>query len=127
MNRKILFGLLALTLMTILLSACRVIDADTIPKNPAAHMGSAQFLLPEIDIQKGQKLDLVDDVAVPHTIKNGTWNSSTPDTTQEAGAPSVNLNFTGGDRSTIGPFNQAGTFKIYCTIHGGMKLTIVVK
>jgi plastocyanin len=127
MNRKILFGLLAFTLMTVLFSACRVIDADSIPKNPAVHMGSASFLVPSVTIKKGDKLDLIDDVAVSHVIKNGTWNGATPVNATEPGAPTVNLSFTGSDTQTIGPFNQAGTFDIYCTIHGGMKLSIIVQ
>lgn len=127
MNRKILFGLLAFTLMTVLFSACRVIDADTIPKNPAVHMGAASFLVPSITIAKGDKLDLVDDVAVTHIIKNGTWNGATPDSMIEPGAPTVNLTFNGGDTQTIGPFNQSGTFNLYCTIHGSMKVSIIVK
>ena len=113
--------------MTVLFSACRVIDADTVPKNPAVHMGTASFLVPSITIAKGRKLDLVDDVAVSHIIKNGTWNGATPDSTIEPGAPTVNLTFTGSDTQTIGPFNQSGTFNLYCTIHGSMKVSIIVK
>lgn len=90
-------------------------------------MGAAQFIETEIQIQKGQKLDLIDTVSAPHVVKNGTWNGSTPDPAKEAGAPDVNVNFVGSDKSAIGPFNQAGTFKIYCTIHGGMKLSVIVK
>ncbi|GCE16608.1 cupredoxin domain-containing protein [Dictyobacter kobayashii] len=127
MNKKILFGLLALSLITVLFSACRVIDANSIPKNVAAHMGASSFIETEVTVPKGQKLDLIDNVAAPHVIKNGTWNGSTPDPTKEAGAPDVNVNFTGGDKATIGPFNTAGTFKLYCTIHGGMKLSVIVK
>ena len=113
--------------MTVLFSACRVIDAASIPKNPAVHMGSASFLVPSVTIKKGDKLDLVDDVAVTHIIKNGTWNGATPVTAAEPGAPTVNLSFVGSDTMAIGPFNQAGTYKIYCTIHGGMKVSVVVQ
>lgn len=127
MNKKILFGLLALSLITVLFSACRVIDANSIPKNVAAHMGASTFIETEVTVPKGQKLDIIDNVAAPHIIKNGTWNGSTPETAKEPGAPDVNLSFTGGDKMTVGPFNTAGTFKLYCTIHGGMKITVIVK
>jgi plastocyanin len=127
MNKKILLGLLAFTLMTLLFSACRVIDANTIPKNQAVHMGAAAFLVKSVDVKKGEKLDLVDDVAVGHIIKNGTWDGATQKPMTEPGAPSVDLTFNGSDKQTIGPFNQAGTFNIYCTIHGGMQVAIIVK
>ncbi|GLV56420.1 hypothetical protein KDH_32610 [Dictyobacter sp. S3.2.2.5] len=90
-------------------------------------MGASTFIETEVTVPKGQKLDLIDNVAAPHVIKNGTWNGSTPDPTTESGAPTVSANFTGGDKQTVGPFNTAGTFKLYCTIHGGMKLTVIVK
>ena len=28
---------------------------------------------------------------------------------------------------TIGPFNTAGTFHLYCTVHQGMNLTVIVQ
>ncbi|GCE03022.1 hypothetical protein KDAU_03510 [Dictyobacter aurantiacus] len=90
-------------------------------------MGASTFIESEVTVPKGQKLDLIDNVAAPHVIKNGTWNGSTPDPTTEPGAPTVNASFTGNDKQTVGPFNTAGTFKLYCTIHGGMKITIIVK
>ncbi|GCE24741.1 hypothetical protein KDA_02250 [Dictyobacter alpinus] len=127
MNKKILFGLLALTLMTVLFSACRVIDANSIPKNVTAHMGAATFIQTQVEVPKGQKLDLVDDVSAGHVIKNGTWKGSKADETKEQGAPDVNSTFTGNDKISVGPFNTAGTFQLYCTIHGGMNLTVVVK
>jgi plastocyanin len=126
MNKKILLGLLAFTLMTLLFSACRVIDADTIPQNPAVHMGAAAFLVKTVPIHKGDKLDLVDDVAVGHVIKNGTWDGATQKPMAEPGAPSVDLTFNGSDKQTIGPFNQTGKFNLYCTIHGGMQIEIDV-
>jgi len=47
---------------------------------------------------------------------------------QETGAPTVsNLMFsTAGQSRVIGPFNTAGTFHLYCSIHTGMNLTITV-
>lgn len=92
------------------------------------HMGQTNFLVPSTTIPKGSMLTLIDDVAVPHIIQNGTWDASgTPKPAKEAGAPTVNQSFSGSDTHTIGPFSTAGTFHIYCTIHTNMNLTITVK
>ncbi len=48
---------------------------------------------------------------------------------QENGAPVVNnMQFSGSDGSqTIGPFNTIGTFHLYCSVHPGMNLTVIVQ
>ncbi|GAC1690582.1 MAG: hypothetical protein NVS9B9_12700 [Ktedonobacteraceae bacterium] len=67
----------------------------------------------------------MDDVAVQHIIVNGTWKGSQQDPKQEPGAPKVNVNIAGGS-SPVGPFTQAGTFNLYCTIHAGMQIKVIV-
>jgi len=91
------------------------------------HLTAANFAVPSVTIAKGSTLTLVDDVAVIHIIKNGSWVNGSPVPKQESGAPTVNVTFNGNDTHQIGPFNTAGTFHIYCTIHPGMNLTIIVK
>jgi plastocyanin len=92
------------------------------------HMGASNFLVSTITIPKGSKLTLINDVAVPHILLNGTYDANgTPKPSKEPGAPDVNVNFSGSDTHAIGPFTSAGTFKIYCTIHVNMNLTITVK
>ena len=92
------------------------------------HMGTTNFLVSSITIPKGSKLTLVDDVQVPHIIQNGSWDASgTAKPANEAGAPTVNDNFSGGDTKDIGPFTTAGTYHLFCTIHTGMNLTVTVK
>jgi plastocyanin len=92
------------------------------------HMGTTNFLVSSISIPKGSKLTLVDDVQVPHIIQNGSWDASgTAKPAKEAGAPTVNDTFSGGDTKDIGPFTTAGTYHLYCTIHTGMNLTVTVK
>jgi plastocyanin len=92
------------------------------------HMSAANFLVSTITIPKGSKLTLVDDVAVPHIIMNGTYDANgTPLPGKKPGAPEVNVNFAGSDTHDIGPFTTAGTFNIYCTIHVKMALTIKVQ
>lgn len=127
MHKKIFFGLMCFALLTILFSACRVIDASTIPQNPKVYMGTAQFLVPTVTIKKGQKLDLVNQAAAEHKILNGTWKGSTQDKMKEAGAPDATIDILGNAKGSIGPFTTAGTFQIYCYVHQGMNLTVVVQ
>ena len=93
------------------------------------HMGNTNFLVSTTTIAKGSKLTLVDDVAVPHIIKNGTWDASgAQKLVKEPGAPTVDLTFsTAGESHDIGPFTTAGTFHLLCTIHTNMNLTVIVK
>ena len=92
------------------------------------HLGQTNFLVSSISISKGSKLTLIDDVSVPHIIKNGSWVNGAQQTTKEAGAPTVNATFnSSGESHDIGPFTTAGTYHIFCTIHLNMNLTITVK
>src|SRR5260370_7036423 len=92
------------------------------------HMGNSNFLVPSTTIPKGSKLTLIDDVAVPHIIQNGTYDANgTPKPAKEPGAPTVNVNFSASDTKDIGPFPPPGPFHLYCTIHVDMKLTVTVK
>jgi plastocyanin len=92
------------------------------------HLGPANFLVSSITIPKGSKLTLIDDAAVPHIIKNGSWVNGAQQATKESGAPTVNVTFNGsGESHDIGPFTTAGTYHIFCTIHLNMNLTITVK
>ncbi len=91
-------------------------------------MGDQNFLQPSVTISKGSNLTLVDDTATVHIIANGSWVNGSPQPMQENGAPVVNnLPFNGNDTKTIGPFNTAGTFHLYCTIHPNMNLTVIVQ
>ncbi len=59
---------------------------------------------------------------------NGTWENGTAQPTREGGAPVVkDVNIGGNSSATIGPFTTAGTFKLYCTVHAGMNLTVIVE
>ena len=89
-------------------------------------MGGANFLESSITISKGQSINLIDDVAVLHIITNGTWNGSSQVLKAEAGAPTVNVTYNGNDSSMVGPFNTSGTFKLLCTVHPNMNLTVIV-
>src|SRR5260370_40631609 len=89
------------------------------------HMGNSNFLAPSTTIPKGSKLTLIDDVAVPHIIQNGTYDANgTPKPAKEPGAPTINVNFSGSDTKNIRPFTTAGTSHVYCSINGDMALTV---
>ena len=94
----------------------------------SVHMSASNFVTPCVNITKGSKLTLVDDVQVLHIINNGMWDSSGNQvTTKEPGAPTVSgVNISGG-QTDIGPFNTAGTFHIYCSVHLNMNLVVNVK
>ena len=126
MYKKVLVGLVLFGILTTTIAACGIYDQSSVPTGPIVHMGAATFLVPSISISKGKSIDLIDDVAVAHTITNGTWNGGSMVLKAEAGAPTFNVSFTGNDSNSIGPFNTSGTFKILCTVHQGMNLTVTV-
>ena len=126
MNKKILVGFLVCSLLTAILASCAIYDEASVPKGPEVHMAGASFLVSSVNVNKGDMLNLVDDAAAQHIIKNGTWNGNTPQPKTESGAPTVDVTLNGNDSATIGPFNTAGTYQLYCTIHPGMNLTVNV-
>jgi plastocyanin len=94
---------------------------------PTVHMGAGSFLQSSVTITKGSKLMLVDDVNAVHILSNGSWQNNTPRPEREAGAPVVNNLQVNGNSVEIGPFTMAGTYHIYCSVHQGMNLTIIVE
>jgi hypothetical protein len=80
--------------------------------------------LPSVTIPKGSMLLLVDDVAVPHILSNGSWENGAPKSAKEPGAPTVTNVQVNGNSVEIGPFTTAGT---YSTVHQGMNLTVIVQ
>ena len=131
--KKIFTIVLALTLLTIfavMMSACgsSAVATNNNPNSPTVSMDLTNFSQSSITIKKGQSLTLSNDSAAVHIIENGTWdNNGTPKADIEPGAVKVDATFNGGDSHTYGPFTTAGTFQLYCTIHPGMNLTIIVK
>jgi len=91
------------------------------------HLGDTNFVKNTVTISKGGSLLMIDDSSIPHIIQNGSWNNGTPQPAKEAGAPTVQVQFQGNDRHTVGPFTTAGTYHLYCTIHPGMNLTVTVQ
>ncbi len=91
------------------------------------HMGPGNFLQPSVTVTKGSKLLLIDDTSSLHILANGTWQNGTPKAEKETGAPSVDNIQVSGKSIELGPFTTAGTYHIYCTVHQGMNLTVIVQ
>jgi plastocyanin len=94
---------------------------------PTVHMGAGSFLQSSVTISKGSKLLLVDDVAALHILANGSWQNGVAKTANEPGAPRVSNVQVKGGSVQIGPFSTAGTYHIYCEVHQGMNLEIIVQ
>lgn len=94
---------------------------------PTVHMSAENFMQPTVTISTGSKLLLVDDVAVEHILANGSWENGKASPAHESGAPTINNVPVNGDSVTIGPFTTAGTYHIYCKVHPGMELTVIVQ
>ncbi|HEY0754184.1 MAG TPA: hypothetical protein VGD98_09500 [Ktedonobacteraceae bacterium] len=91
------------------------------------HMSAASFIQTSITISKGSKLLLVDDVSAVHILANGSWQNGSPQHVSEPGAPQLNNVQINGNSITIGPFVTTGTYHIYCIVHSGMNLTVIVQ
>jgi plastocyanin len=92
------------------------------------HLTPARFAPDIIALHKGDTLTIVDDAPVPHTITNGAWTADNkPVPGVEPGAPIIRNVEVNNTTATVGPFTTPGTYHIYCTIHPGMSLTILVQ
>lgn len=80
-----------------------------------------------ITLKKGDTLKIVQDQTSFHIFDYGQWNGNTQQpASATAGAPALKSLQMSGPTVSIGPFTTAGTYHIYCTVHPGMNLTIVV-
>ena len=114
--------------MALLLAACGIGGSAASPAENPVHMNDANFAQASITIKKGERLTLIDDALTPHIVANGTWENGTAHAAREPGAPLVkDVQINGTSSQVIGPFTTAGTFQLYCTIHSGMNLTVVVQ
>ena len=127
MYKKLFLGLALFSILTVLLAACAIVDTANQANGPTVHMGGSTFIQTSITVKKGDMLNLVDDSSAQHIIVNGFWVNGAPKPGAESGAPSVNKTYNGNDSGAIDPFNTAGTFHFYCTIHQNMNLTVTVQ
>lgn len=95
---------------------------------PRVQMTTDHFAQNVVLVPKGSRLLIVSGSSVEHILRNGMWTpSGTPETLTESGAPAVHDLTIKGGSVQIGPFTTAGIFHLYCTIHRGMNLIIVVQ
>lgn len=94
---------------------------------PTVYMGAGNFVQSSVTIPVGSKLLLVDNSSALHILVNGSWQNGAARPGREPDAPVVNNVHVSGNSVEIGPFTTAGTYHIYCVIHPGMNLTVVVE
>lgn len=92
------------------------------------HLTANRFAPDIVALHTGDTLTVIDDGPIPHILTNGAWSAdSRPMPGVEPGAPTVNNVQLNNNSTTIGPFATPGTYHIYCTVHPGMTLTIIVQ
>jgi plastocyanin len=94
---------------------------------PTVHLGISSFSQSTVTVPKGSKLLLVDDGSFVHILANGSWVNGTPRPAAEPGGPTVNSLQIHAGNVEIGPFNITGTYHLYCQVHQGMNLVIIVQ
>ncbi len=130
--KKLFMAFVLLCMTTVMLAACGGSSSSTSgtgsSSSATVHMGQTNFDQSSVTISKGGTVTLVNDTSSVHIIANGQWVNGVAQPKQEPGAPKVsNVQFTtAGQSQTIGPFNTAGTFHLYCSVHPGMNLTVIV-
>jgi len=123
----LLTGLAGLVVGALVVAGIVTVMARAGTAGTTVHMGPATFVQSTASVPTGATLQLVDDGAFPHVIRNGMWNgNNSVGPASEPGAPAASDQTTNGQPLTIGPFATAGTFHFYCTIHPGMNLTVTV-
>ena len=102
-------------------------NAASVDGPNTVHMDNTRFVPAATTIRAGERLTLVADTMAPHIIANGTWANGSARRAVEPGAPEIDdVTIAGNTSGSVGPFNQPGTYNLYCTIHPGMNLTVTV-
>jgi plastocyanin len=127
MTKKLYDLFFLCSIAILLLVACGTDSSASNASGNRVHMSDTSFEQSSITIKKGESITLTADTAMVHPVTNGTWNDGVPEASKEAGAPVVNVLVMSNSSETIGPFTNTGTFKLYCTVHLNMNLTVVVQ
>jgi len=95
---------------------------------PAVHMTPTTFAPNVVLASTGSSLQIVADSSAKHILDYGRWDASgVAHPLSESGAPPLHDMVMTGGSMELGPFTASGVYHIYCTIHQGMYLTIVVE
>lgn len=138
--KKVLLMLVAFGFILVLVAACARNFSSSPPSSSSSptattsncasgtvHTLSTSFKESCVVVAKGGKLQIIPSVSSYHNLDPGSWKNGNAVPTTESGAPPIhNVQVTSSPVS-IGPFNTAGTFHIYCTVHPGMNLTVIVQ
>jgi plastocyanin len=126
--KNMLLAFALFSVVAVFFVACGSSPGAATSNTPVVHMNDTNFVQPDITIKKGQSLTLTDDTSTTHIVSNGTWDANgNQKPGAEHGAPAVALQFQGDDSQAAGPFNTAGTYHLYCSIHPNMNLTVSVQ
>lgn len=125
-------ALLGLALGALLVGATAQFSGGTVGASAAGtetvHLSPSSFSPNIIALHKGDTLTVVDDSPTPHILANGTWSASNQQQPgAESGAPTINNVQVDNNTVTLGPFSTSGTYHIFCTVHPGMNLTVIVQ
>lgn len=91
------------------------------------HLSSSTFAPDIVALHKGDTLTVVGDTPTPHILLNGSWSASNQEQPgAEAGAPAVSNVQVNNNTVVLGPFTTAGVYHIFCSVHPGMNLTVIV-
>jgi plastocyanin len=94
----------------------------------SANLTANRFAPDIVALHTGETLTFVDEGSVPHILANGEWSADNhPSSAIETGAPAIRNLDVSGKSVRIGPFTTPGTYHIYCTVHPGMTLTVLVQ
>jgi len=121
---------IGMVIMSLLAAAAPQTGAASTGPNgePAVHMTADNFAQNVVLVPLGSHLLIVDDNLVEHILAYGRWDTSgVPHPLVEPGAPPLHQMVMTGGSMEIGPWTKAGVYHLYCTIHHGMNLTIVVQ
>ena len=92
------------------------------------HLTANRFAPDIVALHKGETLTFVDEGSVPHILANGMWIADNhPSPGVETGAPAIRNVGVNDKNVRVGPFTTPGTYHIYCTVHPGMTLTVLVQ
>jgi plastocyanin len=95
---------------------------------PTVHMTPSTFAPNVALASTGSSLLIVADSSAKHILDYGRWDASgVAHLLEEPGAPPLHDMVMTGGSMELGPFTAPGVYHIYCTIHQGMNLTIVVE
>ena len=134
--KQLVTVLVVLSVVTLLVVACgagsRSSNRSSVSSGECrgtdVNMAEYGFMQLSVTIRKGSCLNLIASTRAVHIIRNGFWDShGTATLATEPGAPTINVQVNGNESQAVGPFNTAGTYHLYCTVHPGMNLTVVVQ